>query len=281
MTRARIVLVLPVLLIATLAAGLPAPSVAQAEATPSLNPGVAIQKAIESPHWWTAGFACLLVLVGIFQVMMFRAQLRLVRRGIEEGAELSKAASESAQSAKASWDIVQRMERAFVTVEVAATALPLASEPRPWTEDGKTNVTAKVIMRNQGRTPAVIRTVDIGLVALLSPPIKFKSFPETQDMIPPALVIGASGSYELQISRSFLRAEWDDMVSGKRMLLCGGKILYDDVLDRLNETGFCWQRTASDGGDRFSAARSAQLNYFRYDLPRQSRDVEMEDARVA
>jgi hypothetical protein len=297
-SRTPIAIVQQVLLATSLAIGLHVASVAQPAESPTSNPSTqapsvapprtestaspavvapesreTMLRVVASPQWWTAGFLCLLVLVGVFQVVMFGAQLRLMRRGLDEYADLVRAAKESSESSKASWGIVQRMERAFVTVEVAAMGPPLASEARPWTEDGKTNVSAKVILRNQGRTPAAIRTADIGLVALFSPPIKFKSFPETLHLIPPALVIGPSGSYELEISRSFIKAEWQDLVSGKRMLLCGGRILYDDVLDRLNETGFCWQRSESDGHDRYNVAYSAELNYFKYDLPRHSGDA--------
>jgi hypothetical protein len=224
----------------------------------------------------TAAFAGLLFVVGCLQVAMFWSQLRIMRRSLRDSADMAKAAKESAEAARMSADIAQKMERAFVTAEVTPPLLPLASEGREWTEDGKTMVSAKVILRNHGRTPAMIRTVDIGLVALFSPPVKFRSFPEAQHMLPPALVITASGSYELETSRNFIRSEWQDMVSGKRMLLCGGRILYDDVLDQLHETGFCWQRSESDGNQRYSVVHSRELNYFRYNLPKHSGEREVE-----
>ena len=234
-------------------------------------------------NWWTmlftgatAAFAGLLFVVGSVQVAMFWGQLRIMRQSLRDSADVAKAAKEAADAARMSADIAQKMERAFVTAEVTPASLPLASEARQWTEDGKTTVSAKVILRNHGRTPAVVWTIDIGLLALFSPPVKFKSFPDAQHVLPPAMVIGASGSYELEAIRIFTRPEWQEMVSGKKMLLCGGRILYDDVLDQRNETGFCWQRSESDGSERYSVAISRELNYFRYNLPKPSGEPDAE-----
>jgi hypothetical protein len=62
------------------------------------------------------------------------------------------------------------------------------------------------------------------------------------------------------------KSVWQDAVNGKKTLFCGGKIEYDDVLAQRHETVFCWERSGSEGAERYSITFSDALNHFRFNL---------------
>jgi hypothetical protein len=208
-----------------------------------------------------------LAAVGAIQVIMFWWQLQVLKKSLRDNSEMSKAARESADAAKASADLAQKMERAFVTAEVTPAALPLASPQRAWAEDDTTEVSANVVVRNHGRTPAIIRGIHINPVVAFSPPATTQAFlGGPQRSLPPALAIVASGTYEVVVKRAIPRLLWQDAVNGKKTLFCGGKIEYDDVLGQRHETTFCWERSESDGADRYTTTYSDALNHFKFNV---------------
>jgi hypothetical protein len=217
------------------------------------------------PDWWTALATVALVVVGLGQLVLFYFQLRYIRRSLHDAKVSADAARDSADGAKISADIARKMDRAFVTAEVTAPMLALSSAGREWVKGGRTMVSATVTLRNHGRTPAIIRKVDAGLRPLSSRPTKPLSFsPKSQHLLPPALAIAAKNSYPFEARRPLIRSVWQDTVSGKKTLFCGGTIVYDDVLGQQHETAFCWERSSeSDGKDRYSITYSEDLNYFR------------------
>jgi hypothetical protein len=191
----------------------------------------------------------------------------VLKKSLRDNSEMSKAARESADAAKASADLAQKMERAFVTAEVTPAALPLASPQRVWAQDDTTEVTANVVVRNHGRTPAIIRGIHINPVVAFSPPATTQAFlGGPQRSLPPALAIVASGTYEVVVKRAIPRLLWQDAVNGKKTLFCGGKIEYDDVLGQRHETTFCWERSESDGADRYTTTYSDALNHFKFNV---------------
>jgi hypothetical protein len=222
---------------------------------------------------WPTILTGLLVAVGLIQAIMFWWQLQVLKQSLRDSRDMSQAAKESAQAARASADIAQKMERAFITAEVAAPTLPLASPGRVWTEDDTTEVTATVTLRNHGRTPAVIRRIHIQPVVAFSAPANPQAFlGGPQRDLPPALAIVASGSHEIVVKRTLPRLVWQDAVGGKKTLFCGGKVEYDDVLGQRHETVFCWERSESDGVDRYAITYSDALNYFRFNLIEPAQD---------
>lgn len=213
--------------------------------------------------WWTAIGTFALVGVAGGQLWLFLVQLRYIRQSIRDARVAADAARDSATAAKLSADIDQKMQRAFVTVAVIAPELPLASEGREWTPDGRTRVTVGLTLHNHGRTPAIIRIIDAGLRPLDSTPAEPLSFPDREHVLPPALAIAASGSYPLTIGRILNRSTWENTVNGQKKLFCGGTIAYDDVLNQRHATAFCWERSSANGGpDSYSITYSEKLNYF-------------------
>ena len=70
-------------------------------------------------NWWTmvftgatGAFMGLLLVVGSVQVAMFWSQLRLMRQSLRDSTDMAKAAKESAEAARMSADVAQKMERA-------------------------------------------------------------------------------------------------------------------------------------------------------------------------
>jgi hypothetical protein len=130
-----------------------------------------------------------------------------------------------------------------------------------------TEVTANVTLRNHGRTPAIIRRIHIQLVVAFSAPANPQAFlAGPQRDLPPALAIAPSGSYEIVVRRTLPRLLWQEAVGGKKTLFCGGRIEYDDVLGQRHETLCCWERSQSDGADRYTITYSGALNYFGFNL---------------
>jgi hypothetical protein len=217
--------------------------------------------------WWMMVFTGSLVVVAAFQAIMFWWQLQLLKKSSRDSRDMSEAAKELAEAAKASADIAQKMERAFVTAEVTSSAPTLGSAGTAREEGDTTEVSATVTLRNHGRTAAIIRRIHVHPVVAFSPPANAQAFLSgPQRDLPPALAIVASGSYETVVKRTLPKSVWQDAVSGKKTLFCGGKIEYDDVLAQRHETVFCWERSGSEGAERYSITFSDALNYFRFNL---------------
>jgi hypothetical protein len=159
-------------------------------------------------------------------------------------------------------DIARKTERAFITAEVHAPDLPLAAPGRIWKEGDRIEVSAVIILRNHGRTAAIIRNIDVGLPARSTRPDYPPSRPEAQYALPPALAIAPSGSYELRTITILPRSVWQDTVDGKKTLYCGGRVTYDDVFGQPHVTAFCWERSNTDGRDQYGITTSEALNFF-------------------
>lgn len=216
---------------------------------------------------WPTILVGLLVAVAAIQAIMFWWQLQVLKKSLRENREMLKAVQESATAARASADIAQRMERAFVTAEVTALAQPLASSGASSAESEAIEMSANVTLRNHGRTAAIIRRIHVHPIVAFSAPATTQAFlgGPSRDL-PSALAIVASGSYEIAVNRTVPRQLWQEAVSGKKTLFCGGKVEYDDILGQRHETAFCWERSGPDGADRYSITYSDALNYFRFNL---------------
>ncbi|MGD0486931.1 MAG: hypothetical protein ABSB94_07040 [Syntrophorhabdales bacterium] len=71
-----------------------------------------------SSDWRIVFFTGCLVLIGAFQLFMFRKQLKMMRQGVIDASIAANAAKEAADAARKSAEVLPKIERAYLFVEL-------------------------------------------------------------------------------------------------------------------------------------------------------------------
>lgn len=179
--------------------------------------------------------------VGLALLLLFAAILFFVRR--------------SAVAATAAARALPILERAYVFPS-RDTSLTLPDNLGP---SASVKMTFNVLFANHGRTPAVVRWVNIEHQYLGEFP---EGIYEDHERHGVGVVIGA-GESRLFTCRDLTlpRSEWQRAETGDGGVYLHGRVVYRDVFSIQHETYFCWRYDIP--GRTFSVVESEELN--RYD----------------
>jgi hypothetical protein len=189
----------------------------------------------------TANLLGVTIGIGVLSVLLFAGLLMAMAR----------AAKASASAARA----LPTLERAYVFLgKNVAVTLPDAIGPSP-----AVRIAFQASFTNHGRTPAVIRWINLNHRYLREPPSGVYEEHERHGV---GIVIGAGDTHVLAESQLTLpRSEWRKAETGDGAIYLDGRIVYRDIFADQHETYFC--RRYDIASRAFAAVESETLN--RYD----------------
>ena len=105
-----------------------------------------------------------------------------------------------------------------------------------------------MVLANHGRTPAVVRWVNVAAHYLLEPPED--EYPEHERQ--GAGMVLAPGRPEpfKSFETTIIRADWDRAAAGQGEVYLHGRIVYADIFGAQHETRFCWRYDIAEGALR-------------------------------
>ncbi len=179
--------------------------------------------------------------VGVVLMALFAAILMTTRRATKASAAAARA--------------LPTLERAYVFLSKdLAVTLPESLGP-----SAAVRLVFHASMTNHGRTPAVLRWVNLERHFLAEPPLGVY---EEHERHGAGIVIGAGDSHRLADSPLTIpRSEWQRAETGDGAIYFNGRIVYSDIFGAQHETCFCWRYDIQ--GRAFVVVESEALN--RYD----------------
>jgi hypothetical protein len=203
----------------------------------------------DASSFFTSG----LVVIGIFQVAMFFFQLRYMRQGMDDATMVAKAAVISAKAAKVSAEHIPNVERAYVFF-AGVTCDGLKGLPRG------TFLTVKYSYKNSGRTPAIMKRIQVGIEYRESVPSD-ADFTYGDGWLPTIHVVGGDKiGPENDVLLSITGADFEKARTEIGRIFFWSKLTYLDVFGASHETCICseWHF----GQRRFVISTDAkELNY--------------------
>jgi hypothetical protein len=179
---------------------------------------------------WIAAFTCVLAIGTLF---------------------LWDATKKSADAAKASAEHIPRVERTYVFLwhelkyRITPNAIP----------DTGDILEVQFALRNQGKTPAILRQINVDIRVMERYPTDFRQI--ASDM-PPGLVLSADETTPFFPRRQLIPPDqWNSIRRRSQVLLFLGVVHYRDVFGEPHETGFCLEWD----GRGFSPSPTEILNY--------------------
>jgi hypothetical protein len=169
----------------------------------------------------TANLLGVTIVIGVVLLLLFGGILLTMRR----------AAKASVAAARA----LPALERAYVFLgkQIALTA------PDMLGPSAAVGLTFHASFTNHGRTPAVVRWINLDRHYLSDPPSGAYEDHERHGV---GIVIGAGETHAMADSRLTIpRSEWQRAESGDGAIYLDGRIVYRDVFSVQHETYFCWR----------------------------------------
>ena len=208
----------------------------------------ALSDATVSLNKWTM----VLALVAILQMVLFMIQLWFTRASLDDARKAADVAKASADAAKASSDTAQKTERAWLIIRVEIFAFNLPNEGR--------GMRAKVIVTNQGKTPAVLRIFRGYLQFRRDVPVALHEHDNARNQMPEGLAIGADSDESFEVFAHLTEDEMNMVRAIDGSVFAMGLVNYDDVMGNNHETGYCWMTQVRFDRIDFYIAPS-RLNY--------------------
>ncbi len=189
----------------------------------------------------TANLLGVTICIGVVLALLFAGILLAVRR----------AAKASVSAARA----LPTLERAYVFLGQRIALTP----PDSVGPSAAVSLVFHASFTNHGRTPAVVRWINLDPHYLVEPPSGAYEDHERHGV---GIVIGAGETHVLADSALTIpRSEWDRARTGDGALYLDGRIVYSDIFAAQHETYFCWRYDIA--GRAFVVVESEALN--RYD----------------
>lgn len=176
---------------------------------------------------WLAILTGALAIIAFFQLWLFLRQLRLTERAARD-AEIA------ANAAKASAEILPKIERAYVFVEVFIESVTVIER------NFRYAVAIRVRFTNHGKTPAILTKVRAYPVFSDDSPSSLIDSDRADRQVPEGMVIGADGQYDLDLAQNLSQQDWADLHDLIRRPFVVGVVEYKDVIGATHHTGFCW-----------------------------------------
>ena len=144
------------------------------------------------------------------------------------------------------------LERAYVFLSRDVALLP----PESLGSSSAVRMTFRVGFTNHGRTPAVVRWVNLNQQYLSEPPVGVY---EDHERHGAGVVIGP-GDSQVYSERELVipRSEWEKAEAGDGGLFLHGRVVYEDIFSAQHETYFCWRYDVASRA--FSVFGSESLN---------------------
>jgi hypothetical protein len=194
--------------------------------------------------WWqdpVAVFTLGLVFIGLVQAGIFYGQMRLIRKSLRPAEQAAKAAQAAAEH-------IPRVERAylFVTVKKENFGVILTEYTKITDDNLKERIGSSLVVdfsiENQGKTPAIIKTVSAQI-------FHYKVLPDEPGYgapleLPKNRYLGAGKEVDPPIMVPMLAPTYG-VVGGLMRAESGvwfyGRVTYDDIFGDGHEHCFCWR----------------------------------------
>jgi len=191
------------------------------------------QKDKVPPDWWVVGANWVLVGIVLLQAIILAFQCFIMKRQSES---------------------LPRIERAYLSVIVEMDPISATTHYA-----GDMNFSAKVIVNNDGKTPATITKIAATIEMRKAIP-KIYSAIEEIEIVDNSIPVGKGLLENVQVF-SDIRIENNRIIilGGKTILYCYGRIEYEDIFNNSQYTLFCWQYSHKFYGA--VRTKNADLNY--------------------
>lgn len=177
------------------------------------------------------------VAIAFFTYTLWRATSGLFGVAQEQFRDMKTslaAAQKAADAAEKSANALPAMERAYIFVTVRRKD-PKKRLTVDW------NNFCEIVIKNQGKTPAVIRYIESFATVLsdITPEIEIKL---TGIMPRIEKVIQSGEEYVINVDTSTIKEDKLSDITNKpnTRLLCYGLVQYEDVFGESHDTGWCW-----------------------------------------
>jgi hypothetical protein len=168
----------------------------------------------------------------------------------------------SADAAKKAANAMPEVERAYLFVEIPASADREPIIPTSGVNDfieGDTETDITVQIWNRGKTLAILTNIhaDYGIVVEYPKPIQ----EVTESKIPLGGVVIASAKWKnIPVTTHIKDKEWEEIRNGNMRLICHGRIDYLDIWKDSHYTRFCWEWSPHQSHQCFIVSNVAKLN---------------------
>lgn len=224
------------------------PKRASAELSPAERAMVRLGRALMA----LAFVILLFVVVGAgllySQLTLMRGQLEQMQAAAHQNDQALAAATRIADAAKKSADSIPDIQRAYLLIDAASTALPKAIAA---------GAPARIGFKNYGKTPATLRGVAGRYYYSGGAPERI-ALPQSALPVTGAVADGgAAGPYDIALDatdQEIARAQ-----KGEGTMVVQAVIGYVDLFGEAHETDICYAFDARTGG--FAACADPQLNY--------------------
>lgn len=198
---------------------------------------------------WLAGLTAALAAIAALQLWLFLRQLKLSEKAARD-------AETAAKAAKASADVLPKIERAYVFVEVLISDLERLSLRPP---SYQFQITVRLI--NHGKTPAILTRIRAYTEWSGAPPTQLVSTDRADRPLPPGLVIGSDAFFDVPLPHGVDGEIYNQLMGIETHLYTVGVIEYQDVMGAVHRTGFCWH-TYPIGEEVKISISPSSLNFF-------------------
>lgn len=191
----------------------------------------------------TLVLATIMALIASIQVVLFRAQLRMMRQNIQDTAAAAKAAE---LNAKAAIGIELPHIRAVPT-DLLATHEPVVGEA-PYggvisdAPPGLHNALSAIELSNHGRTPAFSLAVSVGWMVARELPHQVPAY-QRKIRLNHNVILGPGGemNFPCDIGIELSEEETRDVARDTKWLWVFGEVEFRDFMDQIQTTRFCWR----------------------------------------
>lgn len=177
---------------------------------------------------WLAVLTAALAVIASLQLWLFLRQLKLSEKAARD-------AETAAKAAKASADVLPKIERAYVFVDVSISDLERLSLRPP---SYRFQITVR--LTNHGKTPAILTRVRAYSLWSDVPPSQLIPTDRADRQLPPGLVIGSEAFFDVPLPQGVDGSAYDQLMGIETHLYTVGIIEYQDVMGASHHTSFCW-----------------------------------------
>jgi len=158
---------------------------------------------------------------------------------------------------KKSVDSLQAIERAYLSID----SIEWIDKTGPSTRSDYNKSTIRIKIVNSGKTPAIINTFDSDV------DFKQDSYPSKESIIgkqalnPPEWMIAGGVTDIINFNAIVGPSVISDDDFMAAIILCCGRIKYEDIFGNNREMGFCYELRTNSNTGRFRLSNNRELNY--------------------
>ena len=198
-------------------------------------------------------FAFLQFLAMVFQYCAMSKQIKHLKKTV-------RATKEAADAARKNAEALPEVERSYLFIY---TVEWFREEDRILTENGTDQSTITVWVLNAGKTPAVLRRLNLDAAIRDSYPTREEIHPIIDNTIPDGKIMRSTNKADAFTAKVRISTEqWGRIEKSQTKLLCYGRIEYKDIFGKDHATGFCYEWSPHEAHRCFYISNNKDLNYY-------------------